>query len=116
MDERESNERVSLISFCEDRIVLGRRLNNPYSLSNMKTALSEVLATKSIAGTVPATLEANWLLCTLSSQRWQYTRVRLDSEFPEGLRYEIIEECYIPEDSESTKSGGDDLGYLFGTN
>lgn len=39
---------------------------------------------------------------------WLYTTVKPDFVFPEGIRHEIIEECYIPEDNEqivSTKAG-----------
>lgn len=31
---------------------------------------------------------------------WQYTTVSPDFKFPEGIMYEILEECYIPEDGE----------------
>lgn len=39
---------------------------------------------------------------------WLYTTVKPDFVFPEGLQYEIIEECYLPEDGETvieTKGG-----------
>lgn len=39
---------------------------------------------------------------------WFYTTVKPDFVFPEGIRHEIIEECYIPEENEqivSTKAG-----------
>lgn len=39
---------------------------------------------------------------------WMYTTVKPDFVFPEGIRHEIIEECYIPDDNEEivpTKGG-----------
>lgn len=39
---------------------------------------------------------------------WQYTTVPADFVFPMGLRYEILEECYIPENDDSSDSGGGD--------
>ena len=32
---------------------------------------------------------------------WLYTTVKPDFEFPAGIQYEILEECYIPEEGES---------------
>lgn len=35
---------------------------------------------------------------------WMYTRIRPDYEIPQTIQYEILEECYIPEYDEETKS------------
>ena len=37
---------------------------------------------------------------------WQYTVVPVDFEFPD-VRYEVIDECYLADDEEDTKSGVD---------
>ena len=36
---------------------------------------------------------------------WQYTTVKPDYTFP-AIEYQILEECYIPEESEETRAGG----------
>jgi len=35
---------------------------------------------------------------------WQYTRVRPDFDFPKGLQYEILDKCYVPEETVDTKA------------
>jgi len=53
----------------------------------------------------PTTLEDDFI--------WQYTTVKPGFIFPKGIRYEILEECYIPQDNDTiplTRSGG--LRYL----
>ncbi len=37
---------------------------------------------------------------------WQYAVVRKDFDFPSHIRYEVLDECYIAEHSEATKSDG----------
>ncbi len=37
---------------------------------------------------------------------WQYAVVSKDFDFPADIRYELLDECYIAEHSESTKSDG----------
>lgn len=39
---------------------------------------------------------------------WQYAVVDKDFELPEHIRHEVLDECYIPQDSADTKSGGID--------
>ena len=121
-------------------MVLGEKLNNPYSLANMQAAYNELCKTKSVAS---SNLEATDLyvrflpkdstdFAVLSSLdlelfdypldyeiitggdyyhdptipeteiTWQYTKVKPDFEFPD-MQYEILDECYIPEE-ELTKS------------
>lgn len=127
-------------------MVLGEKLNNPYSLSNMQAAYESLVRTKSGEGTEVEELEANWLYVRVLPKdstdvsflidsglelfdypldyeievygnsyhdpsipedeiTWQYTRVRPDFHFPETMQYEILDECYIPEDDIETKSG-----------
>lgn len=38
---------------------------------------------------------------------WQYAVVSPSFQFPKEIEYEILDECYIPENDESTKAGGD---------
>ena len=126
-------------------IVLGEKLNNPYSLSNMQAAYESLVRTKSGEGAEVEELEANCLYVrflpkdstdvailqnlklelfdypldyditvegntyhdsTLPEDQitWQYTTVKPGFSFPD-IEYQILEECYIPEESEETKSG-----------
>lgn len=39
---------------------------------------------------------------------WQYTVVPVDFDFPEGIRYELLHECYLPDNAPATKSDGID--------
>ena len=39
---------------------------------------------------------------------WQYAVVPVDFEFPAGVRYERIDECFLPENNPATKSDGID--------
>ena len=39
---------------------------------------------------------------------WQYAVVRKDFDLPEGIRTEVLDECYIPEHDQSTKAEGID--------
>lgn len=129
-------------SSMDGMMVLGEKLNNPYSLANMQAAYNELCKTKSVAS---SNLEATDLyvrflpkdstdFAVLSSLdlelfdypldyeiitggdyyhdptipeteiTWQYTKVKPDFEFPD-MQYEILDECYIPEEEEElTKS------------
>ena len=40
---------------------------------------------------------------------WQYAVVRPGFEFPGGIKYEVLDECYIPENDENTKA--DDIDW-----
>ena len=124
-------------------MVLGHKLDNPFSVLNMANALHSYLTgTKSaLAGTVtvhttdyyvrflPASKEDIETLENLGLElldhpldaeivqdgdwyhdpslpedqiTWQYTVVGRNFKFPEGIRYEILEDCFLPEN--------DDLG------
>ena len=143
------SEREDYVTRLDDgMMVLGEKLNNPYSLSNMQAAYDELCKTKSLSS---EKLEATDLYVRFLPKdstdiaflqnldleffdfpldyeieeygnyyhdpsvpegeiTWQYTKVKPDFVFPD-IQYEIIDECYIPEeDEELTKSsicGGD---------
>ena len=143
------SEREDYVTRLDDgMMVLGEKLNNPYSLSNMQAAYDELCKTKSLSS---EKLEATDLYVRFLPKdstdiaflqnldleffdfpldyeieeygnyyhdpsvpegeiTWQYTKVKPDFLFPD-IQYEIIDECYIPEeDEELTKSsicGGD---------
>ncbi len=42
---------------------------------------------------------------------WQYAVVKPDFEFPSGIRYEVLDECYIPETGTVTRAGDIDLDW-----
>lgn len=125
----------------QELIVLGKKLENPYSLSNMQKAYDEVHSTKTKSVTTttlqPTDLYVRFLPKDSAEYRlleedklelfdypmdydieqsgnyyhdpsipegqitWQYTTVKPDYKFPE-IQYEILEECYIPDDNDET--------------
>lgn len=141
------NEQDYVTSSRDGMMVLGKKLNNPYSLANMQAAYNELCKTKSVAS---SNLEATDLyvrflpkdstdIAVLSSLdlelfdypldyeilsggdyyhdptipeteiTWQYTKVSPDFKFPD-MQYEILDECFIPEDEEElTKSSSASL-------
>lgn len=144
------SEREDYVTRLDDGImVLGEKLNNPYSLLNMQAAYDELCKTKSLSS---EKLEATDLYVRFLPKdstdiaflqnldleffdfpldyeieaygnyyhdpsvpegeiTWQYTKVKPDFVFPD-IQYEIIDECYIPEeDEELTKSSIGDGGF-----
>ena len=132
-------------SLTHDMIVLGDRLEDPYSVDNMTKALESVYPTK--AGRVvldptclymrflPTSEEQYDALVALGLQlvdhpvdyeivqegdyyhdpdvpgdelTWQYSVVPVDFKCPSGIRCELLDRCFISEDSPSTKSDGID--------
>lgn len=126
-----------------DMIVLGDRLDDPYSLDNVKSAIASLYPTKAGRVDIEEThLYARFLpadetqleeLTDLGLEladhpfdyeilregdyyhdpgvpedevTWQYAVVNHDFEFPTGIRYEILDHCYIP-DGESTRADPD---------
>ena len=121
-------------------IVLGSRLDNPYTTENARAAFSAVYPTKSrdIVQTtdlyvrfLPADQEEFDLLEDMGVEMldhpmdyeivaegdyyhdpsvgednitWQYAVVDKDFDFPDGIRYEIIDECFLADNSETTKA------------
>ena len=128
------------------KVILGEKLNNPYSLSNMQEAYAELIRTRAEYSSMPCdTLSANWLyvrflpkdstdLAILDSFcldlfdypldydilvygdsyhdpslpddqfTWQYTCIRPDFVIPNEITYEVLEECFIPEDDLATRT------------
>jgi len=128
-----------------DMIVLGERLEDPYTVENMEEALAAVYPTKadrvSLDPTdlyvrfLPADEEQYDLLVEMGlvlvdhpvdyrivkegdyyhdpsidagDVTWQYAVVPVGFVFPEGLRYELLDECFIADHSPSTKADGVD--------
>lgn len=126
-----------------DMIVLGEKLDNPYSVANITKALETLYPTKAdrvdVTATdiylrfLPADEEELSYLESLGldlmdypldyeivtdgdyyhdpsidddSITWQYAVVSQDFELPYGIEYEILDDCYIP-DEENTRSDDD---------
>ena len=124
-----------------DMIVLGDKLEDPYSIANVKAALASLYPTR--AGRVdvtPTDLYARFLPenddeyqqllslglvlsdhpCDYQILRdgdyyhdpqvadgritWQYAVVAEDFTFPENIRYEILDRCYIPDHAGATRA------------
>lgn len=125
-------------------MILGEKLNNPYSLSNMQVAYESLVRTKYGEDEEVEQLKANHLYVRflpkdstdvrllqnlnldlfdfpldydvlvygdhyhdpsipLSDFTWQYTVVKPDFSFPK-IQYEVLDECFIPDDDECTKA------------
>lgn len=141
VDPVSTDGRVEVVA--HDRIELGRKLENPYSVTNVGKALTALYPTRSSVD-VPVTdyyvrflpkdtLELN-LLSDLGVEMfdhpmdreilrdgdyyhdpsvpddeitWQYAVVSPDFAFPEGIRHEILDECFIPDEGVATRGLGD---------
>ena len=132
-------------SVPHDMIVLGDKLEDPYSVDNVIEALSSLYPTK--AGRVdikPTDIYVRFLPedeeeydrlvslgillidhpidyqvvregdyyhdPSLEEDRitWQYAVVKPDFEFPEGIRHEVLDQCYISDHDPVTRSEGID--------
>ena len=128
-----------------EMIVLGRQLDDPYSVENMTLALAAVYPTKAERVVLPAThLYVRFLPADEAQYEelerqgiplldhpvdfeivregdyyhdpevpedritWQYAVVPKGYAFPPGIRYEVLDSCYIPPDEPSTKGDGVD--------
>ncbi len=132
-DSTEKNDKV----VSHEMMVLGRKLENPYSLDNVAGAMAALYPTKSAPAAtdlyvrfLPETEEDFTTLTNLDLNlldhpmdyeilrdgdyyhdpslgddriSWQYTVVPADFRFPDGIRYEILEECVIPDESLQTR-------------
>lgn len=124
-----------------DQIVLGKQLDDPYSIGNMEKALASLYPTKAARNPVvtthryvrflPSDDRQLQMLETLGIElvdhpldyevvkdgdwyhdptipedevTWQYAVVRNDEKLPSFLHYEVLHECFIPEEWEETKS------------
>ncbi|HBH08031.1 MAG TPA: hypothetical protein DDX40_01325 [Rikenellaceae bacterium] len=141
VDPVSTNEKVEVVA--HDKIELGRKLENPYSVANVGKALADLYPTRGGID-VPVTdyyvrflpkdtVQFNILSdlgvemldhpmdCEIVKDgdyyhdpsvpegeiTWQYAVVPPDFVFPEGIRHEILEECFIPDDDVATRSLGD---------
>ena len=124
-----------------EMMVLGAKLEDPYTVANMTKALASVYPTKADRVSVPTTDYYVRFLPTGGKQlevlekkglhlvdypvdyeiikdgdyyhdpeiedgriTWQYAVVKKDFEFPVGIRYEILDDCYLPENDTQTKA------------
>lgn len=88
-------------------MVLGEKLNNPYSLSNMQAAYESLVRTKSGEGTEVEELEANWLYVRVLPKDSTDVSFLIDSglelfDYPLDYEIEVYGNSYhdpsIPED------------------
>lgn len=131
-------------ALSHDMMVLGSRLEDPYSVKNMTKAFSSLYPTKAAVNPLVPTdmyvrflpngeeqfellesLGVNMLDHPLDYQiikegdyyhdpkvpegsiTWQYAVLPHDFELPEGIVYEILDDCYIPENAATKASGVD---------
>lgn len=139
------NVDVEGVPLGHEMIVLGDKLEDPYSLDNMTRAFNELYPTKADRLPLEHThlyvrflpddehqferLEQRGLVLIdhpvdykilregdyyhdpeieEGKISWQYSVVSRDFDFPQGIRYEILDQCYIPEDELFSKSDGID--------
>lgn len=131
-----------------DRIILGEKLDDPYSVTNITKAVESLYPTKAGQVTVTETdLYVRFLPETdgqyadlvrtglelvdhpldyrivqdgdwyhdpgLDDDRitWQYCVVPHDFSFPSGVRYEILDRCYISEHDPGTRAADPDIDW-----
>lgn len=128
---------------AHEMIVLGERLDDPYTVENVRKAFEQLYPTKSSRDISPTDLYVRFLpsgedqmerLIGLGLEltdhpldyeilregdyyhdpevpdetiTWQYAVVSHDFSFPRGIRYEIIDECYISENDPATRGESD---------
>lgn len=127
-----------------EMIQLGEKLDDPYTVANMRNALAALYPTKADRVDITLTdyyvrflpageeqlayLEAQGLYLvdhpvdyrilregdyyhdpTIDEEEitWQYAVVGKDFDFPEDIRYEVLDECYLSENDPVTRSGSD---------
>lgn len=128
-----------------DAIVLGEKVDDPYTVANMQAAYDELYKTKAGRTVLkPTDLYVRFLpeneyeyktLVSLGLEMtdhpldyrivkegdyyhdpgvpqgnitWQYAVVPSDFRFPNGIKYEILDECYIPSETPTKASDGID--------
>lgn len=141
-------DETPLESLSHEMIVLGDKLDDPYSVENITRALETLYPTKAGRTQVDPTdyyvrflpadeAEYNRLLDlglelfdhpldhqilrdgdyyhdpSLAEHEitWQYCVLPLDFRFPEGIRHEILDRCYLSEHDPATKSGADGIDW-----
>ena len=141
VDPVSTKENVEVVS--HEMMEMGRRLENPYSVANVKEALAALYPTRASVDVpvtdyyvrfLPKDTEEFNLLADLGVDlldypmdreilkdgdyyhdpevpegeiTWQYAVVPPDFDFPQGIRYEILDECFIPDEEVETRSPGD---------
>ncbi len=124
---------------AHDEIVLGKKLDNPYSIENVRNTLKSLYPTRGATEIDPNGLYVRFLpanseqldqLAGLGLEMfdhpldyeilrdgdyyhdrslpedqitWQYTVVPPDFKFPAGTTYEILEECFVPDEEIPTR-------------
>lgn len=141
IDPVSTKEKVEVVE--HDKIELGDRLENPYSVANVERAIAALYPTRSSVD-VPVTdhyvrfLPKDTLELDILSGMgvemfdhpmdreivkdgdyyhdpsvpegaitWQYAVVPQDFAFPDGIRHEILDECFIPDEETSTRGFSD---------
>ena len=143
-DPVSTGDKVEAVSHGE--IQLGKKLKNPYSVKNVRSAVAALYPTRASVDVpvsdlyvrfLPKSAEDLDVLSDLGVETleypmdyeittngdyyhdpsvpekditWQYAVVSPDFRFPEGIEYEILEECFIPDEGVKTK-GLDDLDW-----
>ena len=128
---------------AHEMIELGEELSNPYSVANVKEALSALYPTRATVDVPVSDYYVRFLpeseeefnqiagmgveLLDYPMDRevlkdgdyyhdpslpdeaitWQYAVVPSDFVFPQGIRYEVLDECFIPDEEDETRSPGD---------
>ncbi len=131
-----------------DMIQLGEKLEDPYTVDNMRSALTKAYPTKADRVDIQTTdLYVRFLpkddaqLSALEqtgiylldhpmdyqivregdyyqdpevdqeSITWQYSLVPRDYSFPKGIRYEVLDECYLSEHDPATRAGDPEIDW-----
>lgn len=140
VDPVSTKENVEVVT--HEKMELGHRLDNPYSVSNVREALAALYPTRASVSVpvtdyyvrfLPKTTEDLDILSDLGVElldypldreilkdgdyyhdpdipedeiTWQYAVVPPDFTFPDGIRHEILEECFIPDDEQTRSPEG----------
>ena len=140
---------VDGVELAHEMIVLGKQLDDPYTVDNMTKALKSLYPTKAgelkIATTdlyvrfLPKNQEQYETLAACcpdmldhpvdyqilregdyymdpelpeGSLTWQYAVIEKDFVFPAGIKYEVLDECYIAEHDVVTRAGDDFIYHI----
>ena len=137
VDPVSTKEKVEVVS--HEKMELGRRLENPYSVGNVEAALASLYPTRASVSVPVSDYYVRFLpkdtdefnaLSDLGVEMldhpmdreilrdgdyyhdpsvpedeitWQYAVVPSGFEFPDGIRYEILDKCFVPDEEVSTR-------------
>lgn len=137
IDPVSTKENTEVVS--HEEIELGRKLENPYSVANVRKAMTALFPTRASVDVpvsdlyvrfLPKNLDDIGVLSDLGLDlfdhpldheivktgdyyhdpavpqeeiTWQYAVVPSDFVFPEGIAYEVLDECFIPDEGVVTK-------------